>query len=203
MSTGLGRFQAEPGPMDRVEGARLRSMFLPKLSREGQKAIGDNLSFVRCQLNHYGVQIEEKEFSGNGTALMKKVLQEGKCDRVPGHILELQQKMHVEWLGQRTPAQLSTLPDYVIAKYFLSFGQPDPTKTTFIVGIPLGRDIDVYSEEMTKAASNIAGLYHKKALGLKTHTLFIGWDAAAVEKAASGHVVQEKSLDINHGHTPV
>ena len=89
LSTGLGRFQAEPGPMDRVEGARLRSMSLPKLSREGQKAIGDNLSFVRCQLNHYGVQIEEKEFSGNGTALMKKVLQEGKCDQVPVHILEL------------------------------------------------------------------------------------------------------------------
>lgn len=93
---GLGRFQAEPGPMDRVEGAHLRSMFLPKLSREGQKAIRDNLSFVCCQLNHYGVQFEEKEFSGNGTALMKKVPQEGKCDQVPGHILELQQKMHVE-----------------------------------------------------------------------------------------------------------
>lgn len=57
---GLGRFQAEPGPMDRVEGARLRGMFLPKLSREGQKAIRDNLSFVRCQLNHYGVQFEEE-----------------------------------------------------------------------------------------------------------------------------------------------
>lgn len=76
---------------------------------------------------------------------MKKVLQEGKCDQVPVHILELQHKMHVEWLGQRTPAQLSTLPGYVIAKYFLSFGQPDFAKTTFILSIPLERDIDVYS----------------------------------------------------------
>jgi hypothetical protein len=45
--------------------------------------------------------------------LMKKVLQEGKCDHVPGHILELQNQMHVEWLGQRTPGQLSTRPNVV------------------------------------------------------------------------------------------
>lgn len=47
---------------------------------------------------------------------MKKVLQEGKCDHVPGHILELQNQIHVEWLDQRTPAQLSTLPDFVMTK---------------------------------------------------------------------------------------
>lgn len=132
----------------------------------------------------------------------KKVLREGKCDQVPGHI----HKMRVEWLGQRTPAQLPTLPpDYALTKYFLYFGQPDLTKTTFIVGIPLERDSDAYSEEMTKVAKNTAGLYHKKALAPKTHTLFMGWesDATAMEKAASGHVAQEeKSLDIDHSHTP-
>lgn len=123
---------------------------------------------------------------------MKKVLQEGKCDRVPGHILELQNQIHVEWLDQRTPAQLSTLPDFVMAKYFLSFGKPNPKNTTFIDGIPLERGSDVYSGEMMKAASNIAGLHHKKAMGPKTHTLFMGWDAAAVEKAAGGHASQEE-----------
>lgn len=98
---------------------------------------------------------------------------------------------------------MDQIDGYAIAKDFLYFGQPDLTKTTFIVGIPLERDSDVYSEEMTKVASNTAGLYHKKALVPKTHTPFMGWDATAVEKVASGHVAQEeKSLDIDHSHTP-
>lgn len=49
-------------------------MFVPKFSREGHKAFRDNLSFVLYQLNHYEVQFEEKDFSGNGTGLMKNIL---------------------------------------------------------------------------------------------------------------------------------
>ncbi|KAJ5616491.1 hypothetical protein N7537_001605 [Penicillium hordei] len=105
--------------------------------------------------------------------------------------------MHVEWLGQRTPAQLLTLPpDHVIAKYFLYFGQPELSKTTSIVGIPLERDNDNGSEQYR-------GTTPREALVPKTHTIFMGWDATAVEKAASGHVAQEdKSFDIDHSHTP-
>ncbi len=46
-------------------------------------------SFVRGQLKHYGVEFDEKEISGNGTHLIKKVLQAGKCDKVPDNIAEL------------------------------------------------------------------------------------------------------------------
>lgn len=44
---------------------------------------------------------------------------------------------------------------------------------------------------MLKAAIDIAGPSHKKALGPKTHTLFMSWDAVSVE-AASGHVAEEE-----------
>lgn len=50
----FGRFMAVPGRMDRIEGSQLRSMFLPKLSPAGQKALRDNPDFVRSQLKHYG-----------------------------------------------------------------------------------------------------------------------------------------------------
>lgn len=51
--SGFGRFMVDPGRMDRIEGSQLRSMFLPKLSREGQKALSKNSRFVRSQLKHY------------------------------------------------------------------------------------------------------------------------------------------------------
>ncbi|KAF7176372.1 hypothetical protein CNMCM7691_002501 [Aspergillus felis] len=110
----FGRFMADPGRMDRIEGSQLRSMFLPKLSREGQKALRDNFDFVRAQLKHYGVQFEEREFTGQGTALMKAALQAGKCDQVPDHIMKLQQQMHAEWISERTPEQLASNPDWVM-----------------------------------------------------------------------------------------
>jgi hypothetical protein len=124
--SGFGRFMAEPGRLDRIEGSHLRNMFLPKMSREGQKALRDNRHFVRGQLKHYGVQFEEREFSGNGTALMKKALQAGKCDRVPSHILELQEQMHVEWLNDCTLAQLSSHPEWIMDKVFLVFWSTRP-----------------------------------------------------------------------------
>lgn len=45
---------------------------------------------------------------------------------------------------------------------------------------------------MTEAASKVAGLHYKKAFGPQTQTIFMGWDAAAVEKAAKGHAAGEK-----------
>ncbi|KAJ6138753.1 hypothetical protein N7471_005239 [Penicillium samsonianum] len=48
---GLGRFQAKPGSMDRIEGYRVRSMFLPKLSREGQKVFRDALVAISTGAN--------------------------------------------------------------------------------------------------------------------------------------------------------
>ncbi|KAF3012312.1 hypothetical protein E8E14_001206 [Neopestalotiopsis sp. 37M] len=183
----FGRFYALPGRVERVEGSHLRSMFLPKL-RPGQ---GTSYDFVRGQLKHYGVQYEEEEFSGNGTLLMKKVLQAGKCDKVPEHIITLQKQMHAEWLDKLTPEELSGHPNWVMEKFFLSNGEPDPTKASTVVGIPLPQFSSYRAGELREAASKVPGLHQATGSGPNTQTIFLGWDQRAVTKAASGHAATE------------
>jgi hypothetical protein len=78
--------------MERIEASDLRSMFLPTTSKVGEHMLHKNDHFVRCQMKHYGVDFKEREFSGDGSALMgREVLEEGRCDQVPSHILELEQ----------------------------------------------------------------------------------------------------------------
>jgi hypothetical protein len=43
-----------------------------------------------------------------------------------------------------------------------------------------------------EAASKVPGLNHKNALGPDTQMIYIGWDAAAVDKAAKGHAAKDK-----------
>lgn len=140
-SSSYGRFYAHPEHVERVEVTYLRSMFLPILNAEGRKGINDSYGdrFVRGQLKHYGVQFDKSEITGAGTLLMKKVLQAGKCDKVPDHITALRKQMHSEWLNKLTPERLSSNPEWVMDRYFLSSGQPDRTKTATVVGIPLDR----------------------------------------------------------------
>jgi hypothetical protein len=188
-----GRFYAQPGRVERVEGSSLQSMFLPRLTPEGRRQLNAGYSdyFVRGQLKHYGVQFDESEISGNGTLLMKKVLQAGKCDKVPDHITELREQMHAEWLSKLTPEQLSNYPDWVMERYFLSSGQPDRTKTTTVVGIPLHQHSSYRASQMREAASEVAGLHQETGLGPKTQTIFMGWNSVAVSKAAKGHATKE------------
>jgi hypothetical protein len=190
---GFGRFYTQPGRLERVDGSSLRSMFLPKLSPEGRRKLNADYSgnFVRGQLKHYGVQFDESEISGNGTLLMKKVLQAGKCDKVPHHISELREQMHTEWLNKLTPEELSSYPDWVMERYFLSSGRPDHTKTTTVVGIPLPRDSSYRVSQIHEAASKVTGLYQATGLGPETQTIFMGWDSVAVGKAAKSHAAKE------------
>lgn len=87
--------------VERTKGSQLRDMFLPKLSPEGQKALRDHPNFVRSQLKHYGVEFEESKFVGKGTTLLKRALQEGKCDEVPKDIAKLEKQMHSESRSQK------------------------------------------------------------------------------------------------------
>lgn len=82
----FGRFYAK-GRVERIDGLRLKTMFLPRLTAEANKLLRDHYGsdFVRGQLQHYGVNYDEKEFSGNGTLLMKKALQAGKVTRLALH----------------------------------------------------------------------------------------------------------------------
>jgi hypothetical protein len=192
-SCAYGRFFAQPFRVERVEGAALRSMFLPTLGPEGSRQLDACYSdhFVRGQLKHYGVKFDEREISGKGTLLLKKVLQAGKCDKVPDHITELREQMHAEWLNKLTPEQLSSYPEWVIERYFSSSGRPDRTKTTTVVGIPLPPHSSYRASQMQEAASKVAGLHQKTSFGPKTQTIFMGWDSVAVSKAAKGHAAGE------------
>lgn len=72
-------------------------------------------------------------------------IQAGKCGQVPDHIVKLQEQMHGEWLSRRADEELASEPDWVMQNYFLSAGQPDHTKITTIVGLPLPRSSEYRS----------------------------------------------------------
>ncbi|GKZ29878.1 hypothetical protein AbraIFM66950_006839 [Aspergillus brasiliensis] len=143
----FGRFRTTRGNNERVEPLSLRSMFLPKLSRKGQKMLRDRSDFVLSQRQHYGVPFKESQISGTGEGLMRK-------------------------------------------RYFLRSGEHDPnhTKTTTVIRVPFPQ-YD-YGEDragrMQEAADNVAGLHHTTGVGpeTETQTILLGWDAAAVRKAA-------------------
>lgn len=61
-------------------------------------------------------------------------------------------------------------------KYFLSSGQPDPTKTTMMIGIRLPRHGSYRAGQVREAASKVAGLHQETGLGPKTQIIFMGWD---------------------------
>ncbi|PWY75545.1 hypothetical protein BO70DRAFT_388777 [Aspergillus heteromorphus CBS 117.55] len=189
-----GRFCTVRGSMERIDGRSLRRMFLPKLTSEGQRALRNHPDFVRDQLQHYAVEFHPRHFSGNGTLLLKQVLEAGKCDTVPRHILALQDQLHREWLNTRTPEQLSGNPEWVMDKYFLraSDRRPDRKRTTTVVGIPLPRFSQYQAKQMRDAASKVAGLHHETGVGTDSQTIFMGWDAAAVGRAARAYATKEK-----------
>lgn len=189
-----GRFLTEKGRVERVDGASLRRMFLPNITPEGKKQLRDRHDFVRGQLQHYGVSFDESQFSGNGTMLLKRCLEAGKCDTVPPHILSLQEQMHCEWIETQDREYVAGDVDWVMDAYFLRAGdrQPDRTKTTTVVAMPYHLHSEYRIGQMQEAARKVSGLHQETARGCITKTVFMGWDSAAVKKAASGHVAKEK-----------
>ncbi|KAI1271304.1 hypothetical protein F5Y07DRAFT_383271 [Xylaria sp. FL0933] len=193
-SCAYGRFRTTaPHRGERVPGSALRDAFLPRLTPQGNKYIRDSYgsSFVRSQLKHYGVAFDENELTGNGTLLLKKALQAGKCDQVPSNLAKLRDEMHAEWLTQLTPEEISRYPESAMERYFLTAGQPDRAKTTAVVGFPFERYSSYTSGQMRKAADDIFGLYHETGHGPQTQTVFVGWDSAAVSRAAKRHAGDE------------
>ncbi|KAL4904900.1 hypothetical protein BDW74DRAFT_178473 [Aspergillus multicolor] len=177
----MARFQTTRGSADRVNGASLRSMFLAKMTPDPRRRTRDNSYFIRGQLQHYGVSFDADKVFSNGAALLKKALQEGKCDAVPAHIAALEEQLHREWLAKLPREELATDPDWVLGAYFvrLSDRQPDPTRTTTVVGIPFDKYSSYRTGRMREAADKVAGMHHETAHGPKTQTIFLGWDNAA------------------------
>jgi hypothetical protein len=74
-----GRFVTEsPYNLERIEGSRLKELFIPRLTKEANKLLRDHRHFVRGQLQHYGVEYSPDEYKGEGTNLLKKALAAGK-----------------------------------------------------------------------------------------------------------------------------
>ncbi|RAK88595.1 hypothetical protein BO79DRAFT_228629 [Aspergillus costaricaensis CBS 115574] len=170
-TSSFGRFRTKRGCNERVDSSSLRRMFLPKLSREDQ-------------------------LSGNGTQLMKKVLQEGKCDKVPVHILALEEQLHQEWIAASNIEVLSSNPEWVIKKFFIRAGEPDPyqTRTSTVVGVSFPRYSEYRPGRMREAADQVAGLHHDTGVGPETQTIFLGWDMSAVREAAKKHANNERTV---------
>jgi len=187
-----GRFYVDHGRVERVEGSSLREMFLPRQSREGQRMRDKIHDFIPGQLKHYGISFEGHDLLGRRElTFFKNVLEDGKCDKVPDYLSQLRDQLHSEWLTTLTPCDLSDHPEWTMEKYFLSSGQPDHKKTMDVVGIPFKPHSQYRAGKMREAAGLVAGLHHATGWGLTTQTIYLGWDAAAVSKAAKHHAENE------------
>ncbi|CAK9787236.1 hypothetical protein CC85DRAFT_285098 [Cutaneotrichosporon oleaginosum] len=179
---------------ERVDGSRLRELFLPTLTPEANKLLYENSYFVQAQLQHYGVTYAPSEFKGRGTNVLKKALQAGKCDEVPAHIVKLQAEMHTEWLATCSPEDLARQPTWAMERYFTDLdGKPDRERTTYVVGFPLPGNSAYRVSQLCDAASAVSGLYQAKAQGELTRTVYLGWDKDEVQQAADGHAAGEKA----------
>ncbi|KAK4120578.1 hypothetical protein N657DRAFT_636556 [Parathielavia appendiculata] len=129
-----GRFYAR-GQTENIDGAQLKAMLLPCLTPEANRLLRTHYrDLVRGQLQHYGVKYDEREFSGNATLMQAKVLLAGKT------------AYHPEWVMER---------------YFVDGpGNPDPTKTSEIVGIPYPRFSSYRAGQLHEAVSGIHGIHH-------------------------------------------
>ncbi|KAL4969040.1 uncharacterized protein BDV14DRAFT_166165 [Aspergillus stella-maris] len=191
-----GRFLTASGRTDRVSSAMLKEMFIPKITREAQKALRDNHHFVKAQLQHYGIPFDENAVIGNGTLLLKKALKEGKCDVVPPDILKLQEDMHREWLDTTKIEDLESSPEFVMDKFFLSgVGEdrrPDRGRTKSVVEVPLPRSSEYRARLVREAAAQVEGLHFETGTGPRSQVIFMGWDVDAVKKAVKGQAAREK-----------
>jgi len=148
--------------------------------------------FVRGQLKHYGVPFEESDIEGRKAIFfLRKALQDGRCDEVPDHISQLGHQLHLEWLDTLSPSRLAANAEWVMQRYFPSSDQPNNKKTTTVVEIPFQYSYYVGAHRLREAAGKRAGLHHETGKGPKTHPIFLGWDEAAVSKAAKDHVENE------------
>ncbi|VUC28696.1 unnamed protein product [Clonostachys rosea] len=188
-----GGFRTKEGRIARTEPSKLRELFLPNLSDEGREILAENgPAYVRAQLLHYGIPPEDHRFSGNGAELMKQVIQEGLCDRVPDHLVALEEEMHNEWLHSLTPEQVGRSPNLTMQKYFLTAGRPDKTKTTALVTIFYKPSCSTRSKRMMEAAGKVEGLFCARGTaGRIAEPIVMGWDKDEVEQTAANHVEDE------------
>ena len=77
------------GHIQRIDGDRLKEMFLPTMTEEAKAAVRSEFHFARAQLQHYGIEFSQSGFAGNGVNTLKEALRAGKVrthglDAAPG-----------------------------------------------------------------------------------------------------------------------
>jgi len=159
-------------------------MFLPKLTPEANRALRQDRNFVKSQLKHYGLQYDEREFTGNGVKLLKKALEAGKFDSVPPSILELEQQLRRESISTRTLGELVEWTpngsDELVNFYFLdSANKPDKTKMPDGLAVPLPRRSEYHASLLAKAIRKVSGLMSKR----EADTMLIAWHEGGIAKA--------------------
>lgn len=126
---GFDHFTAEY-KSPRVDVAHLKAMFLRRpVSPEGKNMLLKHYLFVLNQLQHYDIDYDLDDYSGNGVNLLKSVLRAGLCDEVPEHLVALEAQMHTEWMEKVTLEQLIGAPEFLMEKFFVDrSGVPVQTK---------------------------------------------------------------------------
>lgn len=197
------------GHIQRIDGDRLKEMFLPAMSEEAKTAVRSEFHFVRAQLQHYGIEFSQSGFSGNGVAILKEALRAGKvrirrprcngrlltlmqCDQVPNSVLLLKSQMHKEWLKKCRDKDLAKYPMYyqwILETYYMdSWSRAEPSRTKGVVG-----PLPYHSVE----ASNVISILGRriglaKAVGAGSpDVLFLGWDSIAVRRVVFNDIGKE------------
>ncbi|GFZ50732.1 hypothetical protein JCM24511_08490 [Saitozyma sp. JCM 24511] len=148
------------------EPSRFPAADVPADGHTRGEAAFEVFEFVRGQLKHYGLDLEERDVQGNGVALMKKVLKAGKMSK--------------EWFAKVSLREMGeTFPVERVKMYFLDeMGNPDQSKTMDGLAVPLPPFSRYRVGRLCEAVEKVPGLHHER----DGDTLLVGWDITAMTK---------------------
>ncbi|KAL2678533.1 hypothetical protein Neosp_009281 [[Neocosmospora] mangrovei] len=96
-----GSFKVNVGNVVRVSGPRLQALFNPtslRLKHEQERAaqaaeVLSNEEFVAGQLKHYGIKFPRTGKLGAIRDILRRAVEQGKCDRVPPSVRQIEEAM--------------------------------------------------------------------------------------------------------------
>ncbi|KAI8716144.1 hypothetical protein NCS52_00907400 [Fusarium sp. LHS14.1] len=199
------RFKVTNGNVVRVKGSYLRALFNPAslpLRHEQEKAEKaaealSNKAFVAGQLKHYGIKFPSTGRLGAIRDVLRRAVDQGKCDRVPPFLRRVEETMRrdfeildAEWetkietwrenrfaaAGERAQNEINDFLDF----YYLTNGYPDPSKTPAPLALCGYRDIHIIYVE----AGKVPSLSLVSGGSANNQVLCVGWNRLAVSELA-------------------
>ncbi|KAJ5706677.1 hypothetical protein N7488_006478 [Penicillium malachiteum] len=191
-----GKFRTQFGDILPLRPEQFQTLFLPRPIPAGKKALKVT-NFVRAQLRYYGVEFDESAIYGDGFELLKTTIEAGKFNEIPSHIRKLEADMHDEWINKCTVEQLSSTPQWLLQKYFMSNGLPDRTKTKTVVTVLYPKRSRRLPALLHSLAGAIPGLQAKDLPSIFNKVIFLAWDLAAAEEALEKYRQDEWAIYLN------